>query len=123
VLWTGTGVTFYFADTSLIQFNSGISANLSAPTTGTYADILMFEASGLSKSNFVFNDSVSNRLQGLIYLPSRNVTFNAKSQLATDKATLVFNTLILNQTTWNLDVATAKTISGSGSSGTAYLTK
>jgi Flp pilus assembly protein TadG len=121
--WKGTGVTFYFADTSTIQFNSGISASLSAPTSGTYSGILMYEASGLSASSFVFNDSVANSLQGLIYLPSRNVTFNAKSQLATDKATLVFNTLILNQTSWNLDVATDKTISSSGSTGGVVLVK
>jgi Flp pilus assembly protein TadG len=121
--WSGTGVTFYFADTSVIQFNSGISADLAAPTGGAYAGILMYEASGLAKSNFVFNDSVSNKLEGLIYLPSRNVIFNAKSQLHTDKATLVFNTLILDQTSWNLDVGTGRTISGSGSAGNIVITK
>jgi Flp pilus assembly protein TadG len=121
--WKGAGVTFYFADTSLIQFNSGISADLTAPTGGAYAGILMYEASGLAKSNFVFNDSVSNRLEGLIYLPSRNVIFNAKSQLHTDKATLVFNTLILDQTNWNLDVGSGRTISGSGSTGNIVITR
>ena len=47
---TGSGVTFYFADTSLIQFNGGMTLTLSAPTTGTYAGILMYEKDGLSKS-------------------------------------------------------------------------
>jgi Flp pilus assembly protein TadG len=121
--WSGTGVTFYFADTSVIQFNSGISADLTAPTGGDYAGILMYEAGGLAKSNFVFNDSVSNRLEGLIYLPSRNVIFNAKSQLHTDKATLVFNTLILDQTSWSLDVGSGRTISGSGSGGNILMTR
>ena len=32
--WTGNGVTFYFADTSNIQFNSGMDMTLTAPTTG-----------------------------------------------------------------------------------------
>jgi Flp pilus assembly protein TadG len=121
--WSGTGVTFYFADSSVIQFNSGIAANLTAPTSGTYAGILIYEAAGLSKSNFVFNDSVANNLDGLIYLPSRNVTFNAKSQLNTDQATLVFNTLILDQTNWNLDVGTGKTIAASGSASNILMTR
>ena len=100
--WTGSGVTFYFADTSKIQFNSGISATLSAPTSGAYANLLFYEAPGLSKSAFIFNDSVANNLTGLIYLPSRDVTFNAKSGVASDALTMVVWQLILNNTTWNL---------------------
>ena len=100
--WSGSGVTFYYADTSKIQFNSGISADLSAPTSGTYKDILMYEASGLSKTQFVLNDSVSNKLRGLIWLPSRQLTLNAKSGVQSDSLTLVVWQLILNNTTWNL---------------------
>lgn len=100
--WTGSGVTFYYADTSKIQFNSGISADLSAPTSGTYKDILMYEASGLSKTQFVLNDSVSNKLRGLIWLPSRQLTLNAKSGIQSDSITMVVWQLILNNTTWNL---------------------
>ncbi|EJW13436.1 Von Willebrand factor type A domain protein [Rhodovulum sp. PH10] len=121
--WTGTGVTFYFADTSKIQFNSGISATLKAPTSGTYSGILMYEPPGLSRSQFVFNDSVANELEGLIYLPSRDVTFNAKSNLATDKATLVFRTLILDQTRWNLAPAASRTIGGAGGGGSVRLVR
>ena len=47
--WTGSGVTFYFADTSHIQFNSGISATLSAPTSGTYSGLLFYEPDGLAE--------------------------------------------------------------------------
>jgi len=100
--WTGSGVTFYFADTSKIQFNSGIAATLSAPTSGTYKDLLFYEASGLAKSDFIFNDSVANNLTGVIWLPSRTVTWNAKSGVASDALTMVVWRLILNNTTWNL---------------------
>ncbi|WP_443747290.1 Tad domain-containing protein [Asticcacaulis solisilvae] len=100
--WTGSGVTIYYADTSKIQFNSGISANLSAPTSGTYKNILMYEAAGLSKTQFVLNDSVSNQLSGLIWLPSRQLTLNAKSGIQSDSLTMVVWQLILNNTTWNL---------------------
>ncbi|CAL4867401.1 hypothetical protein MMA231_01654 [Asticcacaulis sp. MM231] len=111
--WTGNGVTFYFADTSKIQFNSGISATLSAPTSGTYKDLLFYEAAGLSKSDFIFNNSVANKLTGVIWLPSRTVTWNAASGVASDSLTMVVWRLILNNTTWSLNpLSTGTTATG-----------
>jgi hypothetical protein len=104
--WTGTGVTFYFADTSKIQFNSAVAANITAPTSGTYKDLVMYEKSGLARSQLPFNDSNDFNLQGIIYLPSRDVTFNGGSKLTNKKMTIVVNTLILNQTKWDLKPAT-----------------
>lgn len=103
--WYGKDVSFYFADTSKIQFNSAIASDLSAPTTGTYAGILFFEAEGLPRSNFVFNDSLSSNLDGLWYLPSRDMIFNSDSKSNSSRLYMVFNTLILDQTRWNLEPA------------------
>lgn len=100
--WSGTGVTFYFADTSRIQFNSAVAADMSAPTSGTYEGVFMFEAAGLSHSPFVLDDSRGFNVTGLIYLPSRNMTFNSASNLTDKTITLVADTLILDQTRWNL---------------------
>ncbi|MGA0594968.1 TadE/TadG family type IV pilus assembly protein [Enterovirga sp. CN4-39] len=115
-----SGVTFYFADAnSKFQFNSGVKATLKAPATGPYAGILFFEAPNLSKSSFTFNPSAGFDWTGLVYLPSRNVTFNSSSQVSSGNITLVFNTLMLNGTKWSFDKG-AKTISpGSGGSGQA----
>lgn len=120
--WTGAGVTFYFADTSKIQFNSGVKATLSAPTSGTYAGILMYEAEGLSTSQFVLDDSKGHTLSGLIYLPSRQMTVNAGANITIDDVTVVVDTLIMNSATWYLTPSTIKTIAGSAS-GSAYLVK
>lgn len=98
-VWTGNGVTFYFADTSKIQFNSGMSVSLTAPTSGTYNGILFYEAPGLSNSDFIFNNSVRNDMTGLIYLPSRNVTFNSGSQVASNSLSFVMWRLIVNAST------------------------
>jgi Flp pilus assembly protein TadG len=119
--WTGSGVTFYFADTSKIQFNSGVKATLSAPTSGTYAGILMYEAGGLSKSQFILDDSKGHVLNGLIYLPSRQMTLNSGANVTTDQVTVVVDTLIVNNATWYVTPPATKTIAGSGSSGSAYL--
>lgn len=121
--WTGSGVTFYYADTSKIQFNSGISANLSAPATGAYANILMYEAAGLAKSQFVLNDSVANKLGGLIWLPSRELTMNARSGIQSDALTLVVWRLILNNTTWNLGPLGATSAAAGGTMTSVRLSR
>jgi Flp pilus assembly protein TadG len=122
--WTGSGVTFYFADTSKIQFNSGMNMTLSAPTSGTYSGILFYEQSGLSQSQFVFDDSIAENLTGLIYLPSRNVTFNSTSNLSSPQFTLVADTAIFDTANWNLSPGPMSINgAGSGSSGNARLTR
>jgi Flp pilus assembly protein TadG len=121
--WTasGTGVTFYYADkTSYIQFNSGVKANLAAPTSGTYSGVLMFEPDGLATSSFAIDGtSTSDLLQGLIYLPSRNITFNSAANATSDGLTLVVNQIILDAVTWSI-APSSKTIAGQAS-GADYL--
>jgi len=103
---SGTGVTFYFADSSsYIQLNSGVTVNLSAPTSGAYANILIYEPPGLSNSAFTINAGADQTINGLIYLPSRQLTFNAGSNLTSDAMTMVVRQLILNSNspgTWRL---------------------
>ena len=114
--WTinGSGVTFYFADSnSYIQINGGASMTASAPTSGTYANILMFEPAGLTKSSYTINGSNGHQLNGLIYQPSRNITFNSQSNLTAENFTLVVNTLILDTLTWNF-ATSPKTIAPAG---------
>jgi Flp pilus assembly protein TadG len=123
--WTisGTGVTFYFVDSSsYIQINSGVATNLSAPTSGTYANVLMFEPAGLSASSFAVDGSSSGHLlQGLIYLPSRNITFNSTSNVTSDGLTLVANTVIFDSLNWSISPAPNAIPSASGSTSAVLL--
>jgi Flp pilus assembly protein TadG len=112
--WSGNGVTFYFADTSKIQFNSAVAANITAPTGGTYDGIVMYEADGLAKTQMAFDDSRDFNFKGLMYLPSRDVVFNSGSQAHSKEMGMVFNTLILNQTNWTLAPGGRAIPSGSG---------
>ncbi len=122
--WTinGTGVTFYFVTGgSYIQFNSNVTANLSAPTSGTYANFLMFEPAGLGISSFsIDGTSSSHLLQGVIYLPSRNITFNSASNVTSDALTLVVNQLILNSVNWSIS-PDASGIGGNGAGAVGVL--
>jgi Flp pilus assembly protein TadG len=121
--WTGSGVTFYFADTSYIQFNGTVSLNLTAPTSGTYANLLMYEANGLGKSSFTMNATNGATLQGLIWLPSRALTLNSGASVTSEKLTMVLGSLIVNTVDWNLGTSD-KTISASGSAAAGvYLQK
>ncbi len=102
--WTlaGTGVTFYFSDaSSWVQVNSNARINVTAPTSGTYANILMYEPAGLARSSFSIDGSAGHALSGLIYLPSRNVTFNSVSNVTSESLTMVFNQLILDNVNWS----------------------
>lgn len=124
--WTvsGTGVTFYFADqSSYIQFNSNVSANLSAPTTGTYANILMFEPTGLSNAQLAIDGTSSSSFTGLFYLPSRDVTINSVSNVSSNSVTMVFSTLILDQTNWTIAPGALSMSVATGAAASAYLSK
>jgi len=103
--WTvsGSAVTFYLVDQNAsITFNGGVDANLSAPTSGTYANILIFEPSGLIDSSLVINGASGDSFSGLFYLPSRNITINSVSNLTANNVTMVFSTLTLNAINWSL---------------------
>jgi hypothetical protein len=103
--WTfsGSGVTFYLVDQNAsIVFNGAVNANLSAPTSGTYANILMFEPTGLSGSPFVIDGTSNDIFSGLIYLPSRNVTINSVSNLTASNVTMVFSTLAMDAINWSI---------------------
>jgi Flp pilus assembly protein TadG len=114
----GSGVTFYYADSSsYIQFNSNVGVNLSAPTSGTYANVLMFEPDGLSTSSFAIDGSSSaHLLQGLIYLPSRNITFNSTANVTTDDMTLVAHQVIFDTLTWSI-APSSNSLSGHAAGG------
>lgn len=124
--WTvnGSGVTFYLVDqNATLTFNGNVTANLSAPTSGTYANILMFEPTGLSNTNLPINGTSGSSFTGLMYLPSRDVTINSVSNVTSTKVTMVFSTLILNTLNWAIAPGAASTALSSGTTKSAYLSR
>jgi hypothetical protein len=67
----GTGVTLYLANSTLTFRNQSVF-NVSAPTSGTYAGILYFEARG-NTNNLVIDNDLGSAWQGVIYLPAASV--------------------------------------------------
>lgn len=77
---TGNGVMFY-VDTGAVAFNKGSSADLVAPTTGTYAGILFFQNS-TDSSTADINAGGSVTFQGALYFPDAQLQLNASNNAA-----------------------------------------
>jgi hypothetical protein len=71
---TGSGVTFYIANSSMNVNAAGM--NLTAPTTGPDAGILVYQPSS-NQSSANLNASGSSDVEGTIYLPTGTLTTNA----------------------------------------------
>lgn len=74
----GTGVTLVFRpDTSVSTFNfslgNGMTFNLSAPTSGTFAGVAMMGISNLP-ANPTFANNTIMHIQGALYFPKQNLT-------------------------------------------------
>lgn len=100
------GVTFYFPDTnSEIRANGALTFTGKAPTSGPYKGILMFEKTSgntSSKTQYIFNGSNGETLEGIIYLPNRNVTYNSTTNVAA-KISMVVNQIIFNSANWKIE--------------------
>lgn len=99
---TGKDVTIYLADSSKVFFNGNVDIDLSAPTSGTYKDILIFEAPGLAPSDWLFNGNQKARLDGIMYLPSRNVHFNSTFAMNNSRTAIVLNRMSMDGSNWKL---------------------
>ncbi|WFU12913.1 pilus assembly protein (plasmid) [Rhizobium sp. CB3090] len=110
----GTDVTLYFADTSSMHFNGNVNIDLSAPRAGTYKDILIFEQHGLAKTDWLFDGNQNATLNGIIYLPSRNIHFNSTFAMNNDRAAIVLDKMSLDGTNWDI-----KPLNGAGGTQTS----
>ncbi|WP_406857323.1 TadE/TadG family type IV pilus assembly protein [Alsobacter sp. KACC 23698] len=94
---TAKGVIFYLKDSgSYIQLNSNAQLDMTPPSAGTYAGISMYEPALTTRSNIVLNANASQQVEGLFYLPSRNVTLNSQASISSHKMALVAYTLMVN---------------------------
>lgn len=120
------GVTFYFPDTnSEIRANGGLTMTATAPTSGTYANILMFEktsdaANNANKQQYIFNGSLGEQLEGVIHLPNRDVTYNSTTNVTASRISITANTMIVNSANWKFEPYDG---TGGGSGNTARLTR
>jgi Flp pilus assembly protein TadG len=72
---TGTGVTLYLTNGATVTLNGSSTVNLSAPTSGTYAGIVMFGDRTQSFQTNIINGNNSSQMTGAVYFPSQEVDF------------------------------------------------
>ena len=90
---SGDNVMFYFSSGSIL-FNGSPTVNLAAPTTGTYAGMLFYQAS-TDTTEAILNGSPQNSFQGALYFPGAELLINGGGNQAA--YTIVdANTVLLN---------------------------
>ena len=97
----GTGVTFIFTSSATpfsagtvgrAKLVGGARTNLTAPTTGTYAGILMYQdrrASANNGTSMQISGNSGSTLQGAIYAPATEVQFTGNAGLDTRCAQVI----------------------------------
>ena len=59
--------------------NGGAQLNLTAPSTGTYAGVLVYQHRNAPLTNQHINGNSSSRIDGAFYMPSTEITFNGNA--------------------------------------------
>ena len=90
----GNGVFFYLKGNANLVIDNGANVNLTAPASGTYAGVVVFQDS-LDTQTMSIQGGSNTSFNGAIYAPSSNVTLGNGSGTAID-ANLVAKTLTLN---------------------------
>jgi Flp pilus assembly protein TadG len=72
---TGSGVTFVFLNNATIDINGNATVNLSAPTSGPYAGMLMMGAKTNVDNAVTLNGNAASSMTGAIYFPAQDVSY------------------------------------------------
>jgi len=73
---SGVGVTFFLTNGARVHFNGSAQINLTAPTSGAYAGVLMYGDRDQGNADNVFNGTANSSFTGALYFPTQQVTYN-----------------------------------------------
>lgn len=78
---SGSGVTFFLANSASVSFNGNSVLNLSAPISGAYSGMLFFGARSNSPSaDVLINGTSGSTLTGAIYFPAQPIAYQGNMQ-------------------------------------------
>ena len=103
------GVTFFLINGATVQYNGGATIDLAAPTSGPTSGLLFWESkdsigtagcgTGVDGTiSHKFNGGSDMTLQGAVYLPQSNLTFNGNSNSSNGCTQLIADTIYLSGT-------------------------
>lgn len=113
---TGSGVTLYLTGSGAgINMNGSVAMELTAPTSGTYQGILLYQNPTLPESIISMNGTRGQYLEGLVYLPTQEIHYKSKSKMGTrDKISMVVRKMIIDgETDWKFEPAPDYQVPGS----------
>jgi hypothetical protein len=91
----GDAVTFVLTGGGDVSFNGSASIDLTAPTTGEFAGILIFQDREADVDGIVsINGDSSSQFQGAIYAPSQTIRFNGNGNTTSDGCTHVIGRVV-----------------------------
>jgi hypothetical protein len=91
---SGTGVTFYLTGNASYTFNGGSALTFIAPTTGTYAGVLVFQDPSDTSAGTI-NGNNASVIQGAVYMPKAPLTVNGTG------TTAAYTILVVDKVTFN----------------------
>jgi hypothetical protein len=78
----GTGVLLFFTGTgSRMERDSSSSLEISAPTSGTHAGIVIYQDRKTFSGFFSLNSDAQSKLEGTIYIPNSPIQMNSSSTM------------------------------------------
>jgi len=89
----GSGVTLYY-EQGTVNFAGGATVNMSAPASGTWSGILMFQSRTNTQTASLVGGS-SQLTSGILYFPAAELDYTGGSTTSSQHATIVSNTLSL----------------------------
>jgi hypothetical protein len=112
----GTGVTLYI-ETGGVTMDGGATVDLTAPSSGYYQGILLFQArNNTTQSTMV--GGTGQLMNGVLYLPAARLRYTGGSSTTATQTTIVSNTLDM---VGNSYITAAATTQFTGVSGGAYI--
>ncbi len=87
---TGTGVTFILTSSTAsttpssiatLDMNGGAQLNLTAPSSGPYSGVLVYQHRSAPMTTQQINGNSSSRIDGSFYMPAAEITFNGNAGL------------------------------------------
>jgi hypothetical protein len=94
-------VSIHLADRSIIQFDPGVRALMTAPLSGPQMGYVITEAqhsrAGLKPSWIAINAVKRLRIIGRIHLPTRDIVFNRDSRMMASRFAIIANRLHFNE--------------------------
>ena len=99
---SGTGVTIIFTSTTptnpnsfpSISMHAGAVINLAAPKSGTYEGVLFYQDRRAPFAQSTINGNSASNIEGGIYFPSQELTFNGNTGMQTRCIQLVAKRLV-----------------------------